>query len=133
MVAISEFQELMKRTYLHRDERRGTYATLLWMTSEVGELLDAVLREDRSQIETEASDVFAWLCSVCNLLQIDLEKALLDKYGRGCPRCGRTPCTCKDSAVTWVDLVFEPLSRMRAAADRTPLASKRILSSYGIE
>ena len=96
MTTISECQELMKKTYLHRDEKRGTYATLLWMTSEVGEFLDAVLRNERLQIEAEAADILAWLCSVCNLLNVDLERAFLGKYGTGCPRCCRVPCTCRD-------------------------------------
>jgi len=66
------------------------------MTSEVGELLDAVLRKDRMQIEAEVADVLAWLCSACNLLNVDLEKASLDKYSKGCPKCHRDLCTCED-------------------------------------
>jgi NTP pyrophosphatase (non-canonical NTP hydrolase) len=95
MTTISESQELMKRTYLQRDKKKGTYATLLRMTSEVGEMLDAVLRNDLPQIHAEAADVLAWLCSACNLLSVDLEKAFLNKYENGCPRCCQVPCACK--------------------------------------
>ena len=97
MTKITEFQALMKRTYLLRDEKRGTHATLLWLASEVGELFDAVLRGDRAQIQAEFADVFAWLCSACNLLDVDLEEASLKKYGVGCPRCQRSICICGDS------------------------------------
>ena len=98
VTTISEFQEMMKQTYFHRDKKRGVHATLLWMTSELGEMLNAFLKKDRSQIGAEAADVFAWLCSVCNLLNVDLEEVSLDKYGAGCPRCRESPCICEDPA-----------------------------------
>lgn len=96
MTTVSEFQEVMKRTYFHKDKNRGVHATLVWMTSEVGELLDAFMTGDRSQIEVEAADVFAWLCSACNLVDVDLERASFSRYGNGCPKCGRSRCVCKD-------------------------------------
>jgi len=91
---IHEFQQLMRRTYVRRDKKRGLDATALWLVSEVGELADAVLREKRA--DKEAADVFAWLCSVCNLLGIDLESASFRKYGGGCPKCRREACICQD-------------------------------------
>lgn len=89
---------MMKQTYFYKDKKRGAHAILLWMTSELGELLDAFLRKDQAQIKVEAADVFAWLCSACNLLNVDLEEVSLAKYGAGCPRCRRSPCVCDDSA-----------------------------------
>jgi len=40
------------------------------------------------------ADVIAWLVSVANLLNIDLESELKKKYPRVCPLCSATPCTC---------------------------------------
>jgi len=94
--AIREFQELMERTYVHRDKRRGVHGTLLWMISEIGEFAGAVLERNKKKVADEAADVFAWLCSTCNLLGIDLEKASFEKYGEGCPRCRRIPCRCQE-------------------------------------
>jgi NTP pyrophosphatase (non-canonical NTP hydrolase) len=91
---IHEFQQLMRRTYLRRDKKRGLDATVLWLVCEIGELADAVLKEKPAG--KEAADVFAWLCSVCNLIDIDLESASFKKYGRGCPRCRRESCICQD-------------------------------------
>lgn len=95
--AIHEFQSLMREIYFHRDKVRGVAGTLLWMVSEIGELTGAVLEGDQKTITDEAADVFAWLCSACNLLGIDLEKASFEKYGEGCPRCSQIPCRCQDN------------------------------------
>ncbi len=84
----------MKDLYIERDRKRGLDKTLLWLQSEEGELVDAYLKKDISAIEEEVADVFAWLCSVCNLLDIDLEKVIWTKYPKYCPKCGESPCKC---------------------------------------
>jgi len=91
---IKEFQNLMKDLYIERDRKRGLDKTLLWLQSEEGELVDAYLKKDISAIEEEVADVFAWLCSVCNLLDIDLEKVIWVKYPKSCSKCGESPCKC---------------------------------------
>ena len=88
-------QELMRRIYLERDKARGIERTLLRTFHELGELSDAVLKKEaKTEVEKEVADVFAWLCSVANLLNMDLSQALLKKYGNGCSKCGKTPCEC---------------------------------------
>jgi NTP pyrophosphatase (non-canonical NTP hydrolase) len=42
----------------------------------------------------EFADVAAWLASLANLLKLDLEDALLQKYGNECPKCHSLPCNC---------------------------------------
>lgn len=96
MGSLREFQELMRSLYYERDSRRGPYKTMLWLVSEVGELADALTRSNKRGIEREAADVLAWLCSECNLLGIDLEDVAFKKYGRGCPKCGGSPCRCSE-------------------------------------
>jgi len=82
---ISEAQELIRRAYYERDKARGLYATFAWLVEEVGELANALLANDRNNIEEEIADVFAWLLSVANLLNIDVEKAFLKKYNNQPP------------------------------------------------
>lgn len=82
---ISEAQELIRRAYYERDKARGLYATFAWLVEEVGELANALLANDRNNIEEEIADVFAWLLSVANLLNIDVEKAFLKKYNNPPP------------------------------------------------
>ncbi len=93
-MTIAEFQELIKRTYHRRDKKRGLDKNFLWFTEEVGELAEAVRKRDRREILLEAADVLAWLSTICSLSGVDLEKAALAKYGKGCPRCEGTPCSC---------------------------------------
>ncbi|MHA1812688.1 MAG: MazG nucleotide pyrophosphohydrolase domain-containing protein, partial [Candidatus Thorarchaeota archaeon] len=98
VVNIREAQEMMKRIYYERDKARGIERTILRTYQELGELSDAVLRgEDQSAIVSEMADVFAWVCSVANLLGVDLGDALLSKYANVCSRCGKSPCECVDT------------------------------------
>jgi NTP pyrophosphatase (non-canonical NTP hydrolase) len=45
-------------------------------------------------MEEEFADVIAWLASLANVLNIDLEEEALTKYDNRCPKCRRTPCRC---------------------------------------
>lgn len=83
----------MRTTYLARDERRGPDATFRWLTEEVGELARAIRKGDRANLELEFSDVLAWTVSLANLLDVDLAQ-VMDRYARGCPKCGASPCVC---------------------------------------
>lgn len=91
---INEFQNMMKRLYLLRDSKRGTDGTLDWLMDEVEELREALKEHDTKAIENEFADVFAWLASLANIVNIDLEKAALSKYANKCPKCGLSPCDC---------------------------------------
>jgi NTP pyrophosphatase (non-canonical NTP hydrolase) len=93
-MTIAEFQRLIRRTYHARDRKRGLDRNALWFVEEVGELAEGVRKRDRKEIAAEAADVLAWLSTVCSLSGVDLEKAALAKYGKGCPRCRAIPCAC---------------------------------------
>ncbi len=91
---ISEFQDLIRRTYHERDRDRGLDKNMLWLVEEVGELAEGVRKGDRAGLEEEMADVLAWLSTVASLSGVDLERAALAKYGQGCPRCRAIPCGC---------------------------------------
>ena len=91
---IHEFQNLMRRLYFHRDSERGATGTYEWLTDEVEELGDALKANDKKGMEEEFADVIAWLASLANVLNIDLEKESLTKYDNRCPKCRRAPCRC---------------------------------------
>jgi NTP pyrophosphatase (non-canonical NTP hydrolase) len=76
---ISEFQQLISKKYEKRDRERGVPATFMWFIEEVGELATALAAEDRKNKEEEFADVFAWLCTLANITDVNLEKAC-DKY-----------------------------------------------------
>ena len=91
---IREFQDMMRRIYFHRDSERGAVGTLNWLVEEVEELREALKEKNMKAIEDEFADVFAWLASLANVVNIDLEKAAITKYSNRCPKCGQTPCKC---------------------------------------
>lgn len=87
---IAEFQQLMADQYGARDAARGTEATVAWLAEELGELAKAVRKGTSEEQQHELSDVLAWLA---NQLGLSLADAAA-RYADGCPKCGRTPCTC---------------------------------------
>ena len=94
MVSIRSFQNLMHRLYFHRDSERGTKGTYQWLREEVDELGEALTEANMEALAGEFADVAAWLASLANLLKLDLEDALLQKYGNECPKCHSLPCNC---------------------------------------
>jgi NTP pyrophosphatase (non-canonical NTP hydrolase) len=95
MTSIAEFQLLMRKLYGDRDVARGAQGTMLWLVSEIGEFIEAMVKQKSTEsIKGEAADVLAWLCSTCNVLGIDLETAATSKYDNKCPRCDGNPCRC---------------------------------------
>jgi len=70
---ISEFQEMMRRLYFHRDSERGVNGTFDWLMEEVEELREALEEGVKEASEKEFADVIAWLASLANITGIDLE------------------------------------------------------------
>jgi len=92
------FQRLIEDIYYERDAARGVPGTLLWFVEEVGELVRAIRRRERHNLEEEFGDVQAWLATLASLHGVDLEAIGRHKYGAGCPRCHSTPCACPHPA-----------------------------------
>ncbi|OHB75956.1 MAG: hypothetical protein A2Z25_15250 [Planctomycetes bacterium RBG_16_55_9] len=80
---ISEFQGLISRKYETRDRERGIPRTFLWFIEEVGELATALANDDQANREEEFADVFAWLCTLANISDVDLERACTKYTGNG--------------------------------------------------
>lgn len=79
---IAEFQQFIRDKYYQRDRERGTPGTFMWFVEEVGELSSALAGDDDYSKEEEFADVLAWLCTLANINDIDLEKAIR-KYTSG--------------------------------------------------
>ena len=91
---IREFQDMMRLIYFQRDSDRGPEDTYRWLKEEVDELGAAMKKGDEKNISDEFADVIAWLASLANVLNIDLEEAAIGKYNNCCPKCGLMPCEC---------------------------------------
>ncbi|MFX1502454.1 MAG: MazG nucleotide pyrophosphohydrolase domain-containing protein [Promethearchaeota archaeon] len=94
---ISEFQNLIKDLYIHRDSGRGLNATFIWLIEEIGEFARVLKSKeiDIKKASEELADIVAWTNSLANLLDIDLESALSKKYPGFCVRCKSKPCICE--------------------------------------
>lgn len=92
---IKDFQNLMRQLYFERDIERGPKGTLDWLEDEFEELREALEKRDVNAIKEEFADVLAWLASLANILDLDLEKAAISKYPNKCPKCKKKPCECQ--------------------------------------
>lgn len=80
-MSIAEFQKLIRERYFATDSARGSSGTFVWFIEEVGELASAIGEEargkgDRANLEEEFADVFAWLCTLANIHDVDLTEAV---------------------------------------------------------
>lgn len=78
-MTISDFQKLIAARYEKRDRQRGVSLTFMWFIEEVGELATALAGEDHANKQEEFADCLAWLCTLANISDVDLEKAV-EKY-----------------------------------------------------
>jgi len=87
-MTIKDFQQLIAKRYQKRDNARGTPKTFMWFIEEVGELATALADEKTSkkQKEEEFADIFAWLCTLANINDVDIEKACINKYHKKQPK-----------------------------------------------
>lgn len=111
-VSLGEFQRLIHRMYYEKDQARGIAGTFMWFMEEVGELSSALRecgdpqsqskngedwQQRRHNLQQEFADVLAWLATMANVAQIDLNLAIEEKYGSGCPGCQAFLCQCPDT------------------------------------
>ena len=96
-VSLSDFQLLIRRMYYEKNVARGVEGTFMWLMEEIGELATALRNGSHEERVGEFADVLAWLTTIANVVGVDLTQAVSQKYGDGCPGCGRFVCTCPDA------------------------------------
>lgn len=94
---LADFQRLIRKMYLEKDLARGVDGTFMWFMEEVGELASCLRHGTSEERHAEFADVLAWLATMANVVGVDLNAAIQQKYGAGCPGCGKFACTCDDS------------------------------------
>ncbi|MCP4591309.1 MAG: nucleotide pyrophosphohydrolase [bacterium] len=93
---LREFQDLIETMYTSKDRERGSAATFLWLSEEIGELAGALREGTTEEKAGEFADVLAWLTTLANIEGIDLGEAVARKYADGCPGCGQMTCKCNE-------------------------------------
>jgi NTP pyrophosphatase (non-canonical NTP hydrolase) len=111
-VTLSSFQRLIRGMYYEKDVARGVPGTFMWLMEEIGELSTALretsagdlsaltpqeLTARRSNLHEEFADVLAWLATIANVVDVDLDAAVQKKYGSGCPGCQQFMCVCPNA------------------------------------
>ncbi|MSQ91287.1 MAG: nucleotide pyrophosphohydrolase [Phycisphaerales bacterium] len=82
---ISEFQSLIRARYDATDRARGASKTFIWFAEEFGELAHAIGQFDKgsgdqANLREEFADCLAWMCTLANICEVDLEGAIQEKY-----------------------------------------------------
>lgn len=89
--------------YGDKNRTRGIENILNRLFKEISELLSLGMRipnmggsldEIEKEFALELSDALAWTIAVANFFEIDLEEAVLDRYGNGCWKCHYLSCVC---------------------------------------
>lgn len=93
-MTLGQLQQRIRELYGEKDSRRGVEGTFMWFMEEVGELSAALRGGSRDEQVLEFADALAWLVTLANCSGVDLEEAIAQKYGTGCPGCAQTPCVC---------------------------------------
>jgi NTP pyrophosphatase (non-canonical NTP hydrolase) len=93
-LTLADLQRLIRDIYDAKDRQRGVEGTFMWFMEEVGELSAALRGGSDTQRAAEFADVLAWLATLANVVGVDLETAVQEKYGGGCPGCRHSPCVC---------------------------------------
>src|SRR5947209_6466250 len=93
-LTLGALQRQIREMYGDRDVARGDAATFLWLAEEFGELATALRSGTQDELAMEMADVLAWLVTLANIRDVDLEAAYMQKYGLACPGCRTSPCAC---------------------------------------
>lgn len=101
--SLKQWQNHLNVLYGERNKKKGIENILNRLFKETTELsslqmmipnTDATLDEIEKQFALELADGLAWILAIANFFGIDLEKAVLNRYGKVCWKCHRKPCIC---------------------------------------
>lgn len=99
-----QWQQHLKALYGEKNRSAGLDYTVLRLFKEVCELFElqagvthvqSSAEEIEHEFALEISDILAWCMAVANILEIDLEDAIINTYGDGCPTCKKKRCDCR--------------------------------------
>ena len=80
-LSIQQFQQHISERYEKADRERGWPKTFAYFIEEVGELATALADgKDQENLQEEFADVFAWLCTLANISDVNLTEAVTKKY-----------------------------------------------------
>ncbi len=95
-ISLKKWQEMFKHIYGKKDRRDYTpLDLLLHIQEEAAKIDEGVRKEDKMEILNALPHLFCWLLSFCNMVEIELEEVVWEKYQEICPYCGKDKnCMC---------------------------------------
>lgn len=111
---LSHWQQFLDQVYGDRNRQRGFDNVTGRLTDE---LIEAIALEhfagrmDDEQLHRHYShgiaDLAAWVLAVGNVVGVDVQKAVENRYGNGCPTCGNFQCSCSEEQFSHVYEILE--------------------------
>lgn len=101
--SLKQWSKHLNTLYGSKNRDKGIENLLNRLFKEISELLSLEMRIPNTtasldgiekEFALELSDALAWTIAVANFFEIDLEEAVLDRYGNGCWKCRYLSCVC---------------------------------------
>lgn len=104
--SLGQWCEHFKIMYGSKNQTKGIENLMNRLYKEISELLTLAMKTPSKfsanttidDVETEFSkelcDALAWTIAIANYLEINLEKAVITRYGEVCWKCHKKPCVC---------------------------------------
>lgn len=112
--SLSDWQKWLHGVYNLKNQERGVDYTIGRLSDELVELIAlehfaSKMKPDELRLQRmlEVADLTAWTLAIGNLLEINVQTVVEERYGNGCPTCGAFPCSCSSDDF---DHVYEILS-----------------------
>ena len=98
-MSLGQIQRMFFNIYGERNAKIYSLADLLLhVFEETAVIAESFRKEDHTDIPKAVAQFFGWLIAFCNGQEINLPKAIFDKYHGACPYCGKSKnCICISS------------------------------------
>lgn len=92
--SLNMWQKFFDRVYGNVNKVAGRDKVWLHLLEEVGEVSKDFRLKNKKGISEELADTFAWFFSLCNRLNVDLDKVIFNTFPGRCDVCKNTKCSC---------------------------------------
>ncbi|OGG47442.1 hypothetical protein A2761_03160 [Candidatus Kaiserbacteria bacterium RIFCSPHIGHO2_01_FULL_51_33] len=98
--SLTDYQHFIEKVYGPSNRRHFTAPEMLTNIERyVMRSLKGIRKNDTDKIQLNVVIALNWFLSLLNLLEIDLEKAVWNRFPYLCSYCGTCPCSCKEKKV----------------------------------
>jgi len=112
--SLTDWSRHLEALYGARNRENGIQNVMNRLFKEISEIFsltmdipfikpDGTLDEIEREFALELADTLSWAIAVANMVGVDIEKAVLDRFGDKCWNCKKNPCECSHFNVQPVD------------------------------